>query len=189
MRPVAPAASAAASAAAPAGGSTPAAGSGGGAAAFPAAAAVGPALVAAQPEAPQPPAAPESLDSARRRWITVIERLSVKKASLGSALSGSRLLDLDATGRCRVLVEMAFHRNLMDHVDNKRLIERETTEIFGRRLTIRCITRTEAGIDGQPAPPPTVSSQPAVPKPAVTESPGVRRVIDFFQGRVEAVDS
>ena len=125
------------------------------------------------------------------QWGTVVERLVQKKASLGSALTGSSILALEE-GRLRVVVEMAFQRDLMDHQENRRLIERVASEVFGRPLMVRCLTRAEARIPEPPPAPPRAGDAPHA-APAATlppaERPSVRRVIDFFGGRVEAIDS
>jgi hypothetical protein len=126
------------------------------------------------------------------QWGTVVERLVQKKASLGSALTGSSVLALEE-GRLRVVVEMAFQRDLMDHQENRRLIESEASEVFGRPLMVRCLTRAEAPMpEAAPAPQRAGDAPHAAPvaaKPPPAARPGVRRVIDFFGGRVEAIDS
>jgi DNA polymerase-3 subunit gamma/tau len=109
----------------------------------------------------------------RQGWEAVVARLLEKKAGLKAALSGSEALGV-AEGALQVAVDKTFHRDMMERQEVRRLVDMEAAAVFGRPMPVRCVTRTDAGIPASAG-----ESAPA------EQRPDVKRVIDFFGGRVE----
>jgi len=110
--------------------------------------------------------APRLDEDVERRWQSVIETVNAQKRMLGAFLQESRLVGV--TGRELALAMDPLHRSVVDERENRGLVERVATEVFGAPLTLRCEAESNA--------PP--------PRRAADFKPLVDRAIAWFQGDI-----
>ena len=104
-----------------------------------------------QASAPRPvPSAPLQTSSiaAPEAWVSLwpsfLERLGQQKMSLAAYLAESRPIRAEGTSLLVGLPGFALHQEVINHDDNRRLIERLLAELSGQAVTVRYETLTES---------------------------------------------
>ena len=110
-----------------------------------------------------------------RLWPAVLERLGAQKMSLAAYLAHAAPMGLDGTVMTVGLPGFALHQEVLSLTDNRRLIDRILTEVYGQSMTVAYATLPEP-------------AQSAIPQAAMPEEAGapsiVQDIVDLFNATV-----
>ncbi len=129
----------------------------------------------------------------RGKWKTVLQRLHVRKKTLGVCLSSAHFRGI-SQGKVIICFEhdRSFEQSFVENRDNKNLLKEELADVFKKALGISCV-RAESQ-SGGPVEELELEAPPDPEEPPEVESPdedeekdddgSVKTIIDFFDGEI-----
>jgi DNA polymerase-3 subunit gamma/tau len=138
-----------------------------------------------RPAADEPPAALEPFDG--REFLRRIKR---RNATLGALCAGAAELELldDDVVRLRFAPRNAFHQRGLRKLENVRLFEDVTAELYGRRLTPESVLDDALGGDDDAPEPPAGRGDADIAGLPAAERRAVETVQDYFDARLIRID-
>jgi len=134
-----------------------------------------------QTQATPPPSDGLNLDKIRNQWAQVMEQVKKKKMTVGACLIEGEPIKFHHPVLTICFEDgFTFHRETVERIENKRIIEKVLSNIFKQKLMIHCLT-------GE-LPLPNAVSKKIKEKDQPPLSPNqdiINKTLDLFHGRIK----